>query len=116
MSFFGLFESKEERQERDLRTQAINSLHIYFTDAVDFNYKILNGEIYSWHTDVRDFNKAYNETLYSLRKSAYNCGADCLIDVKFNISSNSNILNASSCGSIFVIHATGIAVKRINNI
>lgn len=116
MSFLGLFKSKEEKQEQALRTQAINSVPIYFTNAVDFDYKILDGEIYCWHTGVTDFQKAYNETLYSLKKNAYNCGADCLIDVKFNISAYGQVTNASTYGGIYVIHATGIAVKRINNV
>ena len=109
--FFLGFESKEEKrkkvEEQARREKAINTLPIYFTSAVDFDYKILHGGLYSWVTGEGDFNEKHESTLRGLRESAYNCGADCLIDMKFNITT-------SAYGRPFyVVHATGVAVKRI---
>lgn len=115
MGFFG-FESEEEKQakkkladEKIKMETAINSLPIYFTSAVDFNYKIIRGDIYFWCTGENDFEEKYNSALRSLRETGYECGADCLIDVKFNISTG------VYGKAFYVIHATGIAVKRIDN-
>ena len=83
---------------------------LYFTSAVDFEYKILSGSVYSWIISQENFDAALESIFHGLKNIAYNCGADCLIDVKFNVSQG----RVAGWPITYEIHATGIAVKRLD--
>ena len=57
---------------------------IYFTHAVDFEYSILRGDIRYWVTS-EDLDLAWKSNLDNLKKQAYDCNADCIIDARINI-------------------------------
>lgn len=105
------FDSPEEKAQKAAKKMALDNFPIYFTAAVDFDYKIVHGGIYSWCIN-NDFKKAHNYVLDQIKESAFNCGADAIIDVKFNITEGNNNCMEGTGTPYSVVHATGVAVKR----
>ena len=103
-------ENKRIEEEKIRKETIINSIPIYFTSVVDFEYKILSGSVYSWVTGQENFDEALKFIFHDLKNSAYYYGADCLIDVKFNVSQ----VRVAGWPTTYVVHATGIAVKRLD--
>ena len=125
MGFFCI-ESKNEKQDKlnrekeklereriqKEREKAIDKVPLFFTHALDFKYKILCGCVYAWcHSD--GFNKALETVHLELKKHAYEYNADCLIDVKYNISYAMG--GSPAIKREYIVHATGIAVKKMKD-
>ena len=114
MGFFGIDSKKDKEeklkheQEQQKQKEAINKIPIYYTHVVDFNYSIVRGDLYCWFT-TNDINKAWESNIEFLKTEAYNCNADCLIDVKINISA----YTGNDCRPYYAVYSTGIAVKMI---
>ena len=91
MGFLG-FETKKEKEERIKREQeekkrneAIEKMPIYYSSAVDFKYMIVRGDL-QYYTLSEDITDAWEKNIRFLKKEAYECNADCVIDVKIKIS------------------------------
>ena len=110
MGLFG-FDSPEEKAQKVDKKMALENFPIYFTAAVDFDYEIVHGGIYSWCIN-NSFEKAHNYVLEQMKESAFNVGADALIDVKFSIAEGNNNCMEGTGNPYSVVHATGVAVKR----
>lgn len=110
MGLFG-FDSPEEKAQKVAKKMALENFPIYFTAAVDFDYEIVHGGIYSWCIN-NSFEKAHNYVLEQMKESDFNIGADALIDVKFSIAEGNNNCMEGTGNPYSVVHATGVAVKR----
>lgn len=105
------FDSPEVKAQKANRREALARFPIYFTAAVDFDYEIIHGGVYSWCIN-NSFEKAHNYVLDQLKESAFDMGADALIDVKFSIAAGNNSCMDGTGNPYSVVHATGVAVKR----
>lgn len=111
MGLFG-FDSSEEKAKKVIKKEVLSNFPIFFTAAVDFDYEIIHGGVYSWCIN-NSFEKAHNYVLEQIKESAFNMGADAVIDVKFSIAEGNNSCMDGTGNPYSVVHATGIAVKRI---
>lgn len=106
MGLFG-FESKDEK----VRKAVVDSLPLYFTALVDFDYTIVDGSIYAWCR--RDnLNDAYELVLHNLKQCAVNQNADAVIDAKISISVGNDSCMEGTGYPFYVVNGTGVAVKR----
>lgn len=109
MGLFG-FDSPEEKAKKAAKKMVLENFPIYFTAAVDFDYEIIHGGVYSWCIN-NSFEKAHNYVLDQIKESAFNMGADAVIDVKFSIAEGNNNCMEGTGNPYSVVHATGVAVK-----
>lgn len=101
-----------EKKERAALAKKFKRYPVYFTTAVDFNYEIVDGGVYTW-CKAYDFEEAHDEALLDLKIDANDVGADALIDVKITISTgNEGTVMDGTGDEFFIVYMTGIAVKR----
>ena len=114
MGFMGLDFLKESKQdeienEEDLEIFSTKTLDVYYTSAVDFKYNIVKGDIWAWD-DGYDLNIAWESAISKLKDDAFNCNADCVVDVKVKVIP----CGGDSSNTFFTVYATGVAVKKFN--
>lgn len=121
MGFLG-FESQKEKEEKLRREQekleqerlekereeAISKMPVYFTNAVDFKYKIVFGGAYAWCRRT-EFKEAFDNCYMILKESAINYNGDAVIDVKVSVSCALPGTNGGLSG--YVVVMTGVVVK-----
>lgn len=118
MGLFGFGSEEEspmelrEKRERGALARKFEKFPIYFTTAVDFDYEIIDGGLYTW-CNSGVFEEAHDEALLDLKIDAHDIGADALIDVKLTIATgNEGTVMDGTGDEFFIVHMTGIAVKR----
>ena len=83
---------------------------IYYSSAVDFKYTIVRGDL-QYYTPSDYITDAWEKNIRFLKKEAYECNADCVIDAQIKISS----LDEDASEPRYIVYSIGMAVKKIED-
>ena len=117
--FFMTESQKKAKNEAAKKELAINKVEIYYTETVNFAYKILEGSIleiqitYIGSEPSEKITKTTKDIIRNIKKQAYEIGADALIAVKIaHTPGNHGDDFGTGCGYILT-QATAIAIKKL---